>query len=149
MLEPPSCVNRDGRILKTHLRGEMNSEDGRMWELRRQYVADPGEVHKAHPEANGEISVVRKKGEDARRPHTTPTEECDNNGGRSKTDGLGDRMGLAPSCNGRPHTAHWNGGRKKGETPAGETSHTDASGEPELAAFLLAAETLQARLVWH
>lgn len=59
ILEPPTCLVRDGRVLKSSLRSEMMTEDELMRELRRQGVSDLAEVQSAHLEADGEISVLK------------------------------------------------------------------------------------------
>lgn len=61
MLEPPTCLIKDGRLLKGNLRREMISEDDLMRELRREDVDNPAKVKEAYLEADGEISVVKKE----------------------------------------------------------------------------------------
>jgi len=69
IFEPPTCLVRDGRLLKTNLRLEMVTEDELMRELRRQGVSDLAEVKSAQLEADGEISVLKCP---EREPGTAP-----------------------------------------------------------------------------
>jgi uncharacterized membrane protein YcaP (DUF421 family) len=73
--EPPTCLVKDGQMLRKNLRWEMISTDDLMTHLRQQNVEDLGQVQSAHLEADGSISVVTKKNGDgaAVRP-TTPRE---------------------------------------------------------------------------
>ncbi len=72
MLEPPTCLIEDGRMLKANLRREMISEDDLMRELRRQDIHDPAEVKFAHLEADGEISILTRRQVDKGKPASTP-----------------------------------------------------------------------------
>ncbi len=74
--DKPTCLIRDGRILRANLRREMMSVDDLMTQLRQQDVEDPARVREAYLEADGEISVVKREPGDAPgRPATTPREE--------------------------------------------------------------------------
>jgi len=75
MLEPPTCLVKDGRILKANLRREMISEDDLMRERRRQDVHDADEVEEAHLEADGEISILARRQVDKGRPTSSPREQ--------------------------------------------------------------------------
>lgn len=73
IFEPPTCLVRDGHVLKANMRLEMVTEDELMRELRRQGVSDLAEVKSAHLEADGEISVLKCS---KREPGTAPASGC-------------------------------------------------------------------------
>jgi uncharacterized membrane protein YcaP (DUF421 family) len=148
--EPPTCLIRDGKVLKDNLRREMVTDEDLMRELRRQDIDDPARVKEAQLEADGEISVVKKPEGGARgRPATAPREECDD-GACARPAGQPDRpSGWEPERNGWLGPEHLNGGRsERAERPTPEPPE-DTGEEPELAAFLAAVEKLRARLHWH
>jgi len=60
--EPPTCLIRNGAVVRAALRREMLSEDELMAQLRKQGVDDIRQVRSAHLEADGEVSVVRADG---------------------------------------------------------------------------------------
>jgi uncharacterized membrane protein YcaP (DUF421 family) len=149
--EPPTCLIRDGKVLEENLRRELMSEEDLMRQLRRQDVDDPSKVKEAQLEGDGEISVVTRQGDgDTGRPTTAPTEEC-GGGDDEGADGPPERLASCdPRLTGRLPAEHPNGDGKAGAVPpADEKPPKDASEEPELTAFLAAAEKLQAKLHWH
>ena len=77
VLEPPTCLIRDGQVLRGNLRREMVTEEDLMSQLRRQDVDDPSAVKEAYLEADGEISVIRRQaGAAPGRSITTPRSEA-------------------------------------------------------------------------
>ena len=60
--DSPTCLVRDGRILRKNLRREMISEEDLMTQLRRQDVDNIAHVREAILEADGSISVVKLEG---------------------------------------------------------------------------------------
>jgi uncharacterized membrane protein YcaP (DUF421 family) len=74
--DKPTCLVRDGRILRANLRREMMSVEDLVTQLRLHDIEDPATVREAYLEADGEISVVRKESGDAPgRPATSPKDE--------------------------------------------------------------------------
>ena len=62
LFEPePICLVRDGRILRRNLRRENLAEAELMGKLREEGVEDVKEVKAAYFEADGAISVIKKK----------------------------------------------------------------------------------------
>jgi len=62
LFEPePICLVRDGRILRRNLRRENLAEAELMGKLREEGVEDLKEVKAAYFEADGAISVIKKK----------------------------------------------------------------------------------------
>jgi uncharacterized membrane protein YcaP (DUF421 family) len=62
LFEPePICLVRDGRILRRNLRREHLAEAELMGKLREEGVEDVKEVKAAYFEADGAISVIKKK----------------------------------------------------------------------------------------
>jgi uncharacterized membrane protein YcaP (DUF421 family) len=76
--EPPTCLIRDGKLIRKNLRLEMMSEEELNTQLRIQGIDDLSLIHAAYLEADGGISVVKN---DAKSPHpsstTKPTEVND------------------------------------------------------------------------
>ena len=63
LFEPePICLVRNGRILRRNLRRENLAEAELMGKLREEGVEDVKEVKAAYFEADGAISVIKKKG---------------------------------------------------------------------------------------
>ena len=60
---PPLPIIRDGRMVRRAMRSELISEAELMTTLRTQGIEDVGQVKSAYVEGNGEISVVRRDGE--------------------------------------------------------------------------------------
>jgi uncharacterized membrane protein YcaP (DUF421 family) len=62
LLEPrPLLLVEDGRILWRNLRTELVTEGELMAKLREQGVSEPAEVGKAYMEADGQVTVIKKK----------------------------------------------------------------------------------------
>jgi len=62
LIEPAPLLLIDrGKILWRHLRIEYVSEDELKAKLRERGVSDPREVEKAYLEADGEVTVIRKR----------------------------------------------------------------------------------------
>jgi uncharacterized membrane protein YcaP (DUF421 family) len=62
LLEPPALLLiRNGRVLRRHLRLELMSEDELKAKLREQGITDLQDVETALLEADGQISVARKR----------------------------------------------------------------------------------------
>jgi uncharacterized membrane protein YcaP (DUF421 family) len=62
LLEPPPLLLvDDGRVLWRHLRLEFMSEQDLKTKLREHGVTDPREVDKAFMEADGQVTVLKKK----------------------------------------------------------------------------------------
>ncbi len=59
--DSPTTLIRDGHMLDNNLRQEMISEDDLKTQLRRHDVDDIADVHEAILEADGSISIVKKK----------------------------------------------------------------------------------------
>ncbi|HUQ76967.1 MAG TPA: YetF domain-containing protein [Burkholderiales bacterium] len=58
---PPLLLVEDGRILWRNLRAELVTESELMAKLREQGVSKPAEVGKAYMEADGQVTVIKKK----------------------------------------------------------------------------------------
>lgn len=74
--DEPTCLIRDGHILWKNLRRERISEEDLKMQLRRQDVADIGNVHEAYLEADGSVTVVKKETIERGEGATTPNDEC-------------------------------------------------------------------------
>jgi uncharacterized membrane protein YcaP (DUF421 family) len=62
LLEPPPLLLIDhGRVLHRHLRHEFISEDELQAKLREHGVTDPSQVAQAYMEADGQVTVIRRK----------------------------------------------------------------------------------------
>lgn len=62
LLEPPPLLLVDnGRVLWRHLRHEFISEQDLKTKLREHGVTDPAEVAKAFMEADGQVTVIKKR----------------------------------------------------------------------------------------
>jgi uncharacterized membrane protein YcaP (DUF421 family) len=62
LLQPPEVLLvRDGEVLQRNLRRESMSLPDLLAKLREHGIEDPHEVRRAYMEANGEISVVRRR----------------------------------------------------------------------------------------
>ncbi len=62
VLEPPPLLLIDrGRILRRNLRHEFIAESELYAKLREQGVTDPSEVERAYIEADGQVTVIKKK----------------------------------------------------------------------------------------
>ncbi|HLS85466.1 MAG TPA: YetF domain-containing protein [Burkholderiales bacterium] len=62
VLEPPPLLLIDrGRILRRNLRHELIAESELYAKLREQGVSDPSEVERAYIEADGQVTVIKKK----------------------------------------------------------------------------------------
>jgi uncharacterized membrane protein YcaP (DUF421 family) len=59
---PPARLIRDGHILAVGLRRELMTRDELMAELRKQGVEDAGQVKSAWIEADGSLSIIRRRG---------------------------------------------------------------------------------------
>jgi uncharacterized membrane protein YcaP (DUF421 family) len=130
VLEPPTCLIRDGRVLHTNLRREMVTEEDLMSQLRRQDVDDPRCVQEAYLEADGEISVIRvQNGAAPGRPTAVPRSEACTDPDAPEPAAPDPRL---------------NGAHRPGEKPTPDADH-----DAVLRDFLAAAGRLQARLDWH
>jgi uncharacterized membrane protein YcaP (DUF421 family) len=148
--DSPTCLIRDGRILRKNLRREMISEEDLKAQLRRQDVDDIGSVLEAQLEADGSISVVKKEkaGGAGTAGTTSPAEAGD----------MPEADEPEHAAAGSPDDRHKTNGRHPGRLddalskaegrPAGPDGPCDQD-EPELRDFLTAARRLQARLEWH
>ncbi|MFD4838045.1 DUF421 domain-containing protein [Achromobacter sp. NPDC058515] len=58
------CLVHDGVIARRNLRREYITEEELMSELRVRGIADLGEVHRAYIEADGNISVLKRRARD-------------------------------------------------------------------------------------
>jgi len=58
---PPARLVRDGRILAANLRRELMTRDELMVQLRRHGIEDVGQVKGAWIEADGGVSVIRRR----------------------------------------------------------------------------------------
>lgn len=58
---PPLLLVDDGRVLRRHLRHELMSDQDLQTKLREHGVTDPREVEKAYMEADGQVTVIKKK----------------------------------------------------------------------------------------
>jgi uncharacterized membrane protein YcaP (DUF421 family) len=58
---PPARLVRDGRILAAGLRRELMTRDELMAQLRKQGIEDVGQVKGAWIEADGSVSVIRRR----------------------------------------------------------------------------------------
>lgn len=152
--DSPTCLIRDGRLLRGNLRRETMSVEDLKAQLRRQDVDDIAHVREAYLEPDGSISVVKNDHDKGTRAAgaTSPAESCDataadgpgpeeaGGGSDEGRDGDGDGDGLQPV---RPDEATAkDGGQSEGPEAV---PHDD----PELEEFLAAAERLHARLEWH
>jgi uncharacterized membrane protein YcaP (DUF421 family) len=62
VLEPPPLLLIDhGRLLHRNLRHEFISEEELKAKLREHGVTDPGQVDQAYMEADGQVTVIKKK----------------------------------------------------------------------------------------
>jgi uncharacterized membrane protein YcaP (DUF421 family) len=140
--DTPTCLIRDGRLLRGNLRRETMTEEDLKAQLRRQDVDDVAHVLEAYLEPDGSISVVKKEGHHpvTAAGATSPEEPCDAPEPARGADAGQQDNGLSP---GRPDDASSNG---DGQPDGSEGVPDD---DPELRDFLAAAERLQARLEWH
>lgn len=68
IVEPaPLVLVRNGAVIRRNLRQEFLSMDDLMSELRKQGVADLGEVRRAYMEGDGHISILKRQAEDSSR----------------------------------------------------------------------------------
>ncbi len=58
---PPLLLVQNGRVLWHHLRHEFMSEQDLQTKLREHGVTDPREVEKAYMEADGQVTVIKRK----------------------------------------------------------------------------------------
>jgi uncharacterized membrane protein YcaP (DUF421 family) len=58
---PPLLLVHNGRVLRRHLRHEFMSDQDLQTKLREHGVTDPREVEKAYMEADGQVTVIKKK----------------------------------------------------------------------------------------
>lgn len=147
--DSPTCLIRDGRLLRENLRRETMSEEDLKAQLRRRDVDDIAAVREAYLEPDGSISVVKKQDYNGTRTGcaTSPAEASD----APESDGPG------PEVVTRFDERHKNNGLHPGRLDdaaskvegQSEESEGAADDEAELRDFLAAAERLQARLEWH
>lgn len=63
LLDPaPVLLIRDGRMIPRNMRAELVTHAELVTQLRKQGIADIGQVHEARIEADGMISIVRRAG---------------------------------------------------------------------------------------
>ncbi len=76
----PTCLIRDGRLLRRNLQREIISEEDLKTQLRRHDVDDIGDVLEAYLEADGSISVIKKESavSKERAGNTKPGDEISN-----------------------------------------------------------------------
>lgn len=143
--EPPTCLIRDGRILRENLRRELISQEDLLRELRRQDIEDLGHVREAQLEADGEISIVTTQ-ERLAAPASHDGAPVSSSP-REPTACSAELAGCAAQRNGRQPPLE----REAGSTAASSSpgAADSAEDDPELRAFLAAAAKLQARLQWH
>lgn len=149
--EPPTCLIRDGRTVQENLRREMISEEDLKTQLRRQDIDDPREVKEAHLEADGEISVLKKRNGGAPgRPKTAP----ENDNVAAGLPASAEARDAAPAPPGHQLNGHsrdegpvpFEGSQPEGQR---QSSAQSENAEPELREFLAAAHRLQTKLNWH
>lgn len=147
--DSPTCLIRDGLLLRDNLRRETMSEEDLKAQLRRKDVDDIAHVREAYLEPDGSISVVKKEDHHEARTAgaTSPAEEGDSR----ESNGPGSEAAIRPDeahkHNGR-HPARLDGAQSKAEGQS-EGPEGASDDDPELRDFLAAAERLQARLEWH
>lgn len=56
-----AALIRDGRLLRGNMRREMVTEDELLAALRKKNVPDVSSVHSAYLEADGDISIIKKR----------------------------------------------------------------------------------------
>jgi uncharacterized membrane protein YcaP (DUF421 family) len=69
---PPLLLVRDGKIIRKHLRLEMMTEDELLAKLRLQGIESLKEVKRARLEAEGDVSVIKRKPDDQGEAPTPP-----------------------------------------------------------------------------
>jgi uncharacterized membrane protein YcaP (DUF421 family) len=147
--DSPTCLIRDGRLLRENLRRETMSEEDLKAQLRRQDVDDIADVREAYLEPDGSISVVKNEHDNGTRTggKTTPAEAGDT----PELDGPGPEV--ARRCDERHNNNGLPPGRLDDASSKVEGQSEESEGvpddDPELRDFLAAAERLQARLEWH
>lgn len=62
---PPLPLIEDGRTIPRNLRAELLTHEELMTQLRLQGVEEIGQVRRAFIEGNGQVTVIRRDGEDA------------------------------------------------------------------------------------
>lgn len=143
--DTPTCLIRDGRLLRGNLRRETMTEEDLKAQLRRQDVDDISHVLEAYLEPDGSISVVKKEGQHpvTAEGSTTPEEPCE------APESDGDTAEAAKGPDGRQGDNGRRPGRPDEAPTSGEGRSEGPDDDPDLKDFLAAAERLQARLEWH
>jgi uncharacterized membrane protein YcaP (DUF421 family) len=136
MLHPePVALVRDGEVLHENLRRELITESQLLCKLRRHGVNDPQVVAEAFIEGDGHVSVV---------PKATEAMAC-------RSDRVPRSLSTGdPAAEGRRQAKDASNGAGTGHVTRAEPPvPDDASVDPEVHAFRLAAEELRQRLAWH
>jgi uncharacterized membrane protein YcaP (DUF421 family) len=137
LLHPkPVPLVRDGVALEDNLRHELVTDHQLYCQLRRHGIRDLARVAEAWMEGDGQVSVIKKsEAVTADGPHD-PTPPLGEGNGRGEYPRAENRVEAAAREVSYPRPAH---GPVAGETTA----------EPEVGAFLQAAQKLQEKLAWH